>query len=506
MDPLTTWWARWWADPQAIGALLPVVYDPWLVVLSVLVACAGGIAAMQMVTIARRRERFGGTVAWLAYGLAALAMGASVWGMHFIGMLAVDICQPVRYDPWVTAVSAVPALVASWMGLRLYATPAAPASANAAAGGGIAPTIDVRRVIVGGVWVGAGIGAMHYTGMAAMRMDAALRYDPLGFALSLVVAVALAILGLGTREWLRHHTRVRGLAAVTVAGTVLGLATAGMHYTAMQASLFVGTPDPTYAPWSSRPVELALTIAAELFLAFGFAWGTLGILTYRAMAARLRERESLLRTILDDMPVAAVRLRVSAQGTYSPVFASRALGDLVGLPVDAYLRQAWTLQQRVHPEDLPVASERLLATLRTGQPQRITARLRHEREGWRHALLLARASPARDHMALDIYALDVSGEHRINAERHALLAGIDRVACRAVLSPDGRFLEVNEPLARTLGYTPAELVGRPHADVWPDEPDARATMERFWATLRAGQAVEGEFVRRACAGRATDAP
>lgn len=41
--------------------------------------------------------------------------------------------------------------------------------------------------------MGAGIGIMHYTGMAAMRMDAGIWYDPSLFALSVVVAVVLAI-------------------------------------------------------------------------------------------------------------------------------------------------------------------------------------------------------------------------------------------------------------------------------------------------------------------------
>ncbi len=49
-----------------------------------------------------------------------------------------------------------------------------------------------RRLLLSGTLMGAGIGAMHYTGMAAMRMDAVMFYDPLLFAVSIVVAVTLA--------------------------------------------------------------------------------------------------------------------------------------------------------------------------------------------------------------------------------------------------------------------------------------------------------------------------
>lgn len=44
--------------------------------------------------------------------------------------------------------------------------------------------------------MGVGIGAMHYTGMAAMIMDGSMSYDPLLFALSIVVAHVLATLSL----------------------------------------------------------------------------------------------------------------------------------------------------------------------------------------------------------------------------------------------------------------------------------------------------------------------
>src|SRR6266446_3971863 len=54
-------------------------------------------------------------------------------------------------------------------------------------------------LILGGTLMGAGIGVMHYTGMAAMRMDAVMRYDPVLFVVSVVVAVVLAITALYTK-------------------------------------------------------------------------------------------------------------------------------------------------------------------------------------------------------------------------------------------------------------------------------------------------------------------
>lgn len=115
---MDAWWQRWFAWRDEAGPLAPVVYDPWLVALSLVIACAGGVAAMQLVSLARRADRFGPAVAHGAYALASLALGVSVWAMHFIGMLAADLCQPVRYDPWITALSMLPSVAASAIGHR----------------------------------------------------------------------------------------------------------------------------------------------------------------------------------------------------------------------------------------------------------------------------------------------------------------------------------------------------------------------------------------------------
>lgn len=485
-------WQEWFAWGDAVGPLAPTVWDPWLVALSVVIACAGGVAAMQLCAIVRRPDAFGPTVSRAAYVLAALGMGSSVWGMHFIGMLAVDICQPVRYDPWITGLSMLPALIASWVGLRMYARPA-PAVAAVAD-----PPAGLRwpPILWGGLWLGAGIGAMHYSGMAAMRMDSTLRYDPVGFVLSIVVAVALAIIGLGAREWLRHRQLVRGVKANLLAGLILGLATVGMHYTALRASLFIGPVDLSYPRWSNRQVELALAVAGTLVVGFGFSWGALGLLSYRTLLQRLRERESLLSTILDDMPLAVLRLTVHDDGTTQPALASRAVRNLVGLPGEGYLQRQWTLLQRVHPDDLPAAHEAVDHALQTQQPQRIEARVRHETLGWRQALVLATCYRNGHQRHLHIYALDITNEARISRERRALLEAIDRIACRAILSTDRRFVEVNDTLAHALGYAPQELVGQPHAGVWPDDAQSDQQYEQLWDALLDGYEEQGFFPRK----------
>jgi len=100
--------------------------------------------------------------------------------------------------------------------------------------------------------MGAGIAAMHYSGMAAMRPEALLRYDPVLVAISVVVAVVLAFVSLSIRF---HASRLQSspMVATIIAASVMGCAVAGMHYTAMQASIFFPLPDaPTYGMPSRR--------------------------------------------------------------------------------------------------------------------------------------------------------------------------------------------------------------------------------------------------------------
>ena len=78
---------------------------------------------------------------------------------------------------------------------------------------------------------------MHYTGMAAMRMQPGIDYDPTLFGASLLIAVVASGAALWIAFRLRQHTPyvslIRGGAAV-----IMGFAIVGMHYTGMAAARF----------------------------------------------------------------------------------------------------------------------------------------------------------------------------------------------------------------------------------------------------------------------------
>ncbi len=172
-----------------LGTALPGTYNWMLVALSVMIASLAAYAALGDAGRISDSETPAAKHLWLAIG--AVAMGVGVWAMHFIGMLAFTLPVEVRYDVLITVVSMVPAILASGIVLHLISE----------------ERIGAWRLILGGILMGAGIGVMHYTGMAAMRMDALMAYDPVLFMVSILVAVALSITALYTKFLATSHTQ-----------------------------------------------------------------------------------------------------------------------------------------------------------------------------------------------------------------------------------------------------------------------------------------------------------
>ena len=253
------------------------MYDPKLIVLSLLVAIFASWMGLQIAGQARQQMRQ--RTVFLFTG--SLALGAGVWAMHFIGMLAFNLCTAVDYDPMITILSNLPSIGASYVALSLIAR----------------ERIGTGSLVVGGVLVGAGIGAMHYAGMSAMRMSLDLRYDPFTFGLSIVVAVVLATLALWVRFGLRRLRRLSEGKRLLLAAIVMGCAITGMHYTGMAAARFVGTVDPNAAP-ASNTTFLALAISLITVLFTVVVLGANGLLRYRQLYVERSRSEAWMRALL----------------------------------------------------------------------------------------------------------------------------------------------------------------------------------------------------------------
>ncbi|MDP2433443.1 MAG: EAL domain-containing protein [Pseudomonadota bacterium] len=266
-------------SPPDTSLLYAGIYDPWLVLLSILIASFAAYAALDVAArIASSPTR--AQAAWWT-GIGALAMGGGTWAMHFIGMLAFDLPCRVSYDPDITLISILPGILASAVALRVISR----------------RSISRRALLVGGVLLGMGIGAMHYTGMAAYRLDGLVRYDPALFAFSLVVAVLLAFLALWIRFGLYGHVPPRWLALLSA--LVMGGAVSGMHYTAMAAAYFISDGRPDIADSGLSANFLAIWIGILTALLIGLVLVATMAWRQRDLANRLQISEQRIRRILD---------------------------------------------------------------------------------------------------------------------------------------------------------------------------------------------------------------
>ena len=137
-------------DGRDLSLALSTSYDTRLVVLSIAIASLASYAALSVAVRIRAADSGNKRRIWLLAG--SLTMGGGVWAMHFIAMLALKLPIAVSYDLFITIVSTLPAIFASYIMLEVISRPK------------IGNLTFFVSVVMGG-----GIGAMHYIGMAAMQ-------------------------------------------------------------------------------------------------------------------------------------------------------------------------------------------------------------------------------------------------------------------------------------------------------------------------------------------------
>lgn len=194
-------------------------YDLSLVVLSLAVAALASYTALDL---AGRVSPSRGKSSWIWLFAGAFSMGTGIWSMHFIGMLAFRLPIAMAYDLLLTMLSMAIAIIVSGFALFVMRR----------------PRLTGSNLSMGAAMMGFGICAMHYTGMAAMRMSPPIRYDPPLFIASVIIAIVASMAALWIAFQLRQkHSAMAVLAKLGSAG-VMGLAITGMHYTGMAAAHF----------------------------------------------------------------------------------------------------------------------------------------------------------------------------------------------------------------------------------------------------------------------------
>lgn len=212
---------------------LVVEHDLRLVALAAFVISSGGWVAVGLLRRATERT---GTMRTGWIGLAAIAAGASIWCTHFIAMLAYQVRAPFIFDPSLTVLSLIVAIIGCAAGIVV---------AMSRTGGVLVP--------IGGAMVGVTIAAMHYVGMLGYRVDGFVEWHT-GFVVA-SVAIGAVLCALSIKQAVDRpykHSQLLSL-GLFVAAVV------GMHFTGMAA--YAVTPMVSGAPIADTASHSALAIA-----------------------------------------------------------------------------------------------------------------------------------------------------------------------------------------------------------------------------------------------------
>nr|MBL8412365.1 response regulator [Dechloromonas sp.] len=230
-----------WSPPDN-SLLYAGQYDPVLVFFSLLAAMLAAYAALLLSQRVRQTSQPLPRRLWTATG--GFALGAGIWAMHFVGMLAFSLPCTTTYNPLITAVSMLPGIFAGILAIDLISR----------------PSLSPAQLGLGGLLLGVGIGTMHYVGMGAYQMDGFIRYDVALFVISILVAIALATLALWIRFRLTTQSSHWRSWSLLLSAVVMGLAISGMHYTAMGAAYFVRDSVETQSTTAMAPSFLAAVV------------------------------------------------------------------------------------------------------------------------------------------------------------------------------------------------------------------------------------------------------
>jgi PAS domain S-box-containing protein len=323
---------------NAAASALAGTYDDRLVALSVAIAMCASFVALNLAgrtTSALGRAR----VPWLVCG--AGAMGLGIWSMHYIGMLAFLLPVPVLYDLPTVLLSLFAAVAASGIALFVVSR----------------KSFDFPGAAAGSLTMGGAIAAMHYIGMAAMRLPAMCVWSYPLVALSVLIAVVVSLVAL----WLAFHFRSekKDFAPLKLASAALmGVAVASMHYTGMAAVSYVPARMSGDVSHAVSITSLGLTgIVSVTFMILGLTLVTSMVdRRFASQSQELRASEEHYRLLFQNSLAGVYRCTLDGRllecnSAFASVFGYESCEECMRYPITAHY-------------DLPESRQPLIARLR----------------------------------------------------------------------------------------------------------------------------------------------
>jgi NO-binding membrane sensor protein with MHYT domain/two-component sensor histidine kinase len=334
---------------------MQATYNLWLVALSIVVAMAVAYTALKL---AARVAEAGPTAGrlWLLGG--AVAMGTGIWSMHFIGMLAFSVPTQLRYGILTTVASLAIAIITSGFALAIAGR----------------AHLSLKRLAVSSIIMGAGICAMHYSGMAAIQIVPMITYEPLLVMASIAIAVVASFAALWLAFKLRSGESKYIALARAGAAIIMGLAISGMHYTAMAASKFAlgsyclvgATFDNDWLALTIGIVALgvlALTLITAIYDAHLTSRARQDALRLEQVNAALQHEKNLLGLATRAAGISSWEFDIATRTTLWTENEIEAL-QLAGVDTSAFPN---AIKEMTHPEDASVMVDAVRTAIADGK-------------------------------------------------------------------------------------------------------------------------------------------
>ncbi|MGY2048183.1 EAL domain-containing protein [Methylobacterium sp. JK268] len=323
-------------------ACLTEQHDLRLIAVAALICAVGSYATLALGRQAMRSRAPRERAAWAAAGVVTTS--SAIWATHFVAMLAFEPGMAFGFALLPTLASFAVALLLVGLGALVIV------GTGTRAGG-----------LAGGAIIGLAIAAMHYTGMAAYRVQGAIAWDGVRVAVSVGIGVGFAMLAMGL-SYARQRL-LRDLAPVA-----LLLAVCGAHFIGMSALTLRFDPRVSIPDGALDAAMVAILTANAAFLILGAA---LTALRLHLLALRRRRAE---RQRLRDLTDIAVEGLLICDGE-TVAGANRSLEQILGLSREEVIgRPLSALLPGLTAGAIPVAQERD-ATLRDAAGTEIPVRV-----------------------------------------------------------------------------------------------------------------------------------
>ena len=224
-------------------AMIVYTYNPWLVVLSVVVALMASFTGLSMtqglsrVSVGQRQLRV---------ALSSVALGGGIWSMHFLAILAMRFNVPVYFDVGETVASALFAILLAGLALLIM-------------------HFGVRtraKALVSGAILGVGIVAMHYVGLSAIAGCLPV-YSTAGIGVAGVLAVGMGIAAISIAYGARTERNT------LLATLVFGAAVTVVHFVAMSQTTFEAAVGDATLTLGLGNSQVALLVMLPVFIIAG---------------------------------------------------------------------------------------------------------------------------------------------------------------------------------------------------------------------------------------------